>query len=425
MASLNRIKFKVFYGWWIVGAGFFIALFTSGGILLSFTALFEPIANEMGWSYTHISLAASLRGLESSLLAPLIGIFADRWGPRRLIFGGSIIIAIGLILLSNTTSLTTYYIAFLIIALGISGCAVTAMMTAISNWFRKKVGTASGIVSAGYAFGGLLIPVIVLLIETYEWRMTVILIALGMLVTIIPLSLLFRHKPEQYGYLPDGQIQKPITSQNSQVQSQAMELNISTGQALKSRTFWGTSFAFMFHIMVVNAIATHVMPYLSSVGITRSVSGLVATAIQFMSIIGRLGLGWLGDRIDRRFIVAGALAMMGIGLFCFARVSSTNAWLLFPFIVLYSVGFGGGMVMRPALVREYFGRTHFGAIFGFLTGITMLGVVIGAPLAGWVYDNWSNYQGIWFAYSAITIVSIMLILTITRLGTEINQAEHA
>ena len=48
-----------------------------------FTAVFEPIAGELGWSYTQISLAASLRGLETGLLAPLLGLLADRWGPRR------------------------------------------------------------------------------------------------------------------------------------------------------------------------------------------------------------------------------------------------------------------------------------------------------------------------------------------------------
>lgn len=96
---------KVFYGWWVVGASFLIALYVGGVIFYGFTAIFEPIANEFGWSYTQISLVASLRGLEIGLFAPVAGIIADRWGPRRLIFSGVTITAAGLILLSTTTSL--------------------------------------------------------------------------------------------------------------------------------------------------------------------------------------------------------------------------------------------------------------------------------------------------------------------------------
>ena len=80
---------KVFYGWWVVVASFLIALYVGGTILYGFTAIFEPIASEFGWSYTQISLATSLRGLEMGLLAPVVGLLVDRWGPRKLLFGGS------------------------------------------------------------------------------------------------------------------------------------------------------------------------------------------------------------------------------------------------------------------------------------------------------------------------------------------------
>jgi predicted MFS family arabinose efflux permease len=75
---------KVFYGWWIVGAGFFIAVYIGGFINLGFTAIFEPIARDFGWSYAQVSFAASLRGMEMSLLAPIVGLLMARWGPRRL-----------------------------------------------------------------------------------------------------------------------------------------------------------------------------------------------------------------------------------------------------------------------------------------------------------------------------------------------------
>ncbi len=134
---------SVFFGWWIVAASFFIALYTGGAIFYGFTAIFEPIASEFGWSYTQISLAASLRGLEMGLLAPLTGIFVDRWDPRRLIFIGIIIAALGLIVLSGTTSLAMFYGAFLLITIGMSCSSMTVLMTTVANWFRRRLGVAS------------------------------------------------------------------------------------------------------------------------------------------------------------------------------------------------------------------------------------------------------------------------------------------
>jgi len=173
----KRSPFKIFYGWWIVGASFLIALCVGGAVFYGFTAFFEPIANEMGWSYTQISLAASLRGLEMGLLSPFVGILADRWGPKRLIFGGVLITVAGLLLLSSTRSLIMFYGAFALLAIGVSACTVTVLLTAIANWFRRKMGIASGIAICGFGFSGLLIPVIVRLIAAYDWRIAVTILA--------------------------------------------------------------------------------------------------------------------------------------------------------------------------------------------------------------------------------------------------------
>ncbi len=109
----NGKRLNVFYGWWIVAASFFIGVFIVGVIFYGFTAIFEPIAQETGWSYAQVSLAASLRGMEMGILAPLVGILVDRLGPRRLIFSGGIFAALGLFLLSKATSLPMLYGAYL------------------------------------------------------------------------------------------------------------------------------------------------------------------------------------------------------------------------------------------------------------------------------------------------------------------------
>jgi len=405
---------RIFFGWWIVGAAFLVALYVGGVVFYGFTAIFEPIANDMGWSYAQISLAASLRGLELGLAAPLTGILTDRLGPRRLIFGGAVITSLGLFLLSRTTSLATFYGAFALIAIGMSATTVTVLMTAVANWFRLKVGIASGIAMSGFGFSGLVVPLIVKLIEVFDWRMTMVILAAGMLVIVLPLSLVFRHRPEQYGYFPDGHKEVPVTPDINATSPRTTEFSIRASQALRSITFWRIAATFMVHAMVVSTVITHVMPYLSSIGISRSRAGLVAMALPIMSVGGRLGSGWLGDKFDRRRIVATAFAMVTAGLLFFGYAPAAGFWMLVPSIFLFGVGYGGSTAVRPSIVSEYFGRANFGTVFGLIVGINAIGAIIGPPLAGWVYDTWGSYQGVWLAYAGLAVAAVLLIFNISR-----------
>lgn len=415
---LNMNPSRVFYGWWIVGAVFLITAYVGGVVFYGFTAFFEPIADEMGWSYTQISLAASLRGLETGLFAPVIGIIADRWGSRRLVFSGALITVAGLILLSSTNSLTIFYVSFALIALGMSATTTTVLMTAVANWFRKKIGLASGIALCGFGFGGLLVPLINRLIAIYDWRMTVIILAIGMLVIVTPLSLVFRHKPEDYGYVLDGEKEDLIKHTDDSNQSQTTGRDIKASQALKSGAFWRLTIACIYVVTVVSSVVTHVMPYLSTIRVSRSISSLVAAGIPLISIFGRLGLGWLGDKFDKKIIAAGSCVAIGLGVICFGYIATTDTWMpfLILFLILFSIGYGGFSPLRPAIAREYFGRSRFGVIFGLLIGIGWLGGVVGPTLTGWIYDNWSNYQITWFVLGGISVVPFIALLTISALN---------
>jgi MFS family permease len=405
---------QVFYGWWVVAAAFLIGSYAAGVVAYGFTTVFEPIANETGWSYTQISLAASLRGLEASFLAPIAGALADRWGPRKLIFGAIVIIIGGLILASHATSLSMFYGAFVLMAAGMNGCSMTVPMTAVANWFRRKVGIASGIAGCGPGFGGLVVLAMVRLIEIFGWRRTLDILALCMLLAILPLSLVFRHKPEQYGYVPDGKAESRVFPENSASLTEAAKADVSTRQALKSSLFWRITLAFLCTAIVTFTVITHVMPYLSSIGVPRSLAGMVATAVPLTSIVGRLGFGWLGDKVDRRLLAAGASGLIGIGLLCFGFTSVERTWILVPFLVLLGIGYGGYVPLMPSLVRQYFGRARFGTIFGFATGITMLGSILGPPIAGWVYDSQGSYQSTWFVLAGLSIVAITCVFSISR-----------
>src|SRR4030042_3443008 len=155
---------RIFYGWWVVAVCFIISLFIHGIIGFGFTALIEPLSSKFGWSYTQISFAGSLRGLEGGLLAPVIGLLIDRWGTRIFIMSGTVLCGLAMLLLSRVSSLATFYASFALIALGMSALSPTVTMTTVANWFHRRVGLATGIMHSGVGFSGLMIPIVALLI---------------------------------------------------------------------------------------------------------------------------------------------------------------------------------------------------------------------------------------------------------------------
>jgi len=398
---------KIFYGWWIVLACFLTNLYVSSIVFFGFTAFLDPLVKEFGWSYTQVSFAASLRGLEMGIMAPLVGFLADRFGSRKLILSGVITVGFGLILLSLTRSLAMFYGSFILLAFGAGGCTSVVTMTAVANWFKKNVGIAFAVMASGFGASGLIVPLIVRLIDGYGWRTALIILGLGMWALGIPLSFVIRNKPEQYGYLPDGKLADGRISEH-EIQHEKVE--ISFRKALKKKSFLYLNLAEVMRFMVLTAVVLHIMPYLGSMGISRPTAGLVAAAIPLFSIIGRFGFGWLGDVFDKRYVIAVTFGFMGMGMLAFSHMQAN--WAIYLFLLLFSPGFGGGAVLRGAVLREYFGRDSFGKMIGILMGFASIGGIIGPTLAGWVFDTLGSYDFIWLVFAGCMSLGIILALRI-------------
>lgn len=236
----------------------------------------------------------------------------------------------------------------------------------------------------------------------------------------IPLASVIRHRPEPYGYLPDGQTQD-VSSQSESTSGKppatgalAIDLpyqtDLSPRQAIVTRTFWLFTIFFILTGFAPTAIFVHEMPYLTSVGISRETAGWVILGITGFSLIGRLGFGWLGARYDKRYLLAIGAALQFFGVLIFAGVSSP--WMLTPFLLLYSPGYAAHMPIAPALRADYFGLKHYGAIGGLVALAWTICGFFAPVLAGWVFDTWGTYRPIWLAYAIATAVAIPFILLI-------------
>lgn len=406
---------KIFYGWWIVIDCFAIAIMTSGLVVYGFTAFFDPIIEEFGWSYAAVSLAVSLRGVETGLISPVLGFLVDRWGAKWILFTGTLLTGLGLIILSRVTSLAQFYGAFIVVAISTSFCGPGVVNPVINHWFRRNLGKATGILAAGFALGGLLVPVIIKLIDSYGWREALVILGVCCLVICVPLALIIRHKPEQHGSMPDGDIgsldNKSINIKNPELDLIPAEINMGVSQVLKSRTFWHITLAFALQYLVISAVLVHIMPFLNTVGIPRSTASFFAGAIPVFSVIGRLGSGWLSDKFSSKRVAVVSFAFVCLGTLLFDYVTSITLWILVLAVILFSVSYGCANTLRAVLPREYFGKSRFATVFGFLLGILALGSMLGPYLAGWTFDIWKSYHYAWILFTGVNLASLVLIAT--------------
>jgi len=404
------MKFKLFYGWYIVAAGLVLIAYNCAIFIYGWTAFVNPIIATFGWSVAQISLASSLRGLETGVFNPVWGVAVDRWSPRKLMLFGTIGMALGTFLLSRTTNMAMYYTGFMIMGLG--GSLVTGILptTVIARWFHRDIGKANGVFFMGLGIGGVLVPVVVKIVDTITWQTTLMYASIGFLVLGIPLSFVFRSRPEDYAMIPDG---KPPAPGNKSRPTPDYSFGTSVTQALKMRSFWYINIISVFQNATIATVTMFIIPYLTNLDMPRQTAGMVVSLFTFISLFSRIPLGMAADVFSKKYVVAFTLVLLVIGLYVFWMIDGRSPfWLVLVFCITYGVGMSGIMALRAPLQAEYFGTQNFGTIFGLNSISVTIGGVLGTPLAGWVFDTYHSYKPFWLGLVVFALLAVFFMLTI-------------
>lgn len=391
------LRGRVFYGWWIVASAFLIQALVGTLLFQSFGLYVVKLEDDFGWSRTRLSIAFSLARTEDGLLGPLQGWLLDRFGPRAVMQVGVVIFALGFVAFSRMNSLPTFYITFLIMAVGAALAGFLSVTTALVNWFSRRRTLAVGIALIGISGGGLLQPLMAQALEAWGWRGTAL--ASGIIVAVVglPATLLVRHRPEPYGLLPDGDTPEQVAARQAAAEASGAEqagpaeVSFTPRQAIATRAFWVISIAHAAALLVVSAVMVHFVAHVEEqLGYSTAEAATLITFMTIMVIGGQLLGGWAGDRFSSRLLIA--LCMLGHSSALFFLTFATSLWMVLVFSVLHGVAWGVRGPVILSMRAEYFGPASFGTIMGFSSLIVMLGMIIGPVLAGAMYDSTGSYE---------------------------------
>jgi MFS family permease len=334
---------------------------------------FDFMAREYGWSRTVITSGNALGKL---LVGPLFGFIAgwliDKYGPKRLMMAGVLMMGTALIGLSFADSLGLFYLFYVFNALGYVCGGPLPCQVLISRWFDKNRGKAMGIAYLGIGAGGAIVPNIAATLEkNYGWHNS--LAALGVLVVLIAFPMIFF-----------------IKGSSSSVAFQTQkEPTVPIRSILTNRNFYLLAFGSMCAIGVVGGVNQHLKLYLRDFDFTQFQAAHIISLVLLSSLAGRVLMGWLADLFHRKYVM----------ILIYLIVATAVPLLLIPdfpgriyiFAVIFGIGLGGDYMIIPLMAGDLFGLRALGRTMGIILVADGVAESLFPMFLGAMHDIHKNY----------------------------------
>ena len=385
--------------WWLVIAGCITHAVNTGFSYFGMSAFFPSFERQFGWSRIAISGAFSLARIESGILGPIEGYLTDRVGAQRMLFIGLAICSLGFFALSLVDTLPMLYIVIVLgIVLGSSLGYNMPISVLIAKVFHERRSLAFGIFRMGPGISGPLVPLVGWMIGLWGWRSAAATSAFVIFLVGLPLAVVIKRIYDQ-----EEADRSAIGAKGNLVPRHASsDPQFTLKQALRHRSFWLLSVAMALRHMVTEGVSVHFVILLVDRGwSTEGASGLLGVS----ALIGapaRVGMGWLGDMLDKRRLVMGLLLALS---FSVLLMGYTAVALVFaPCMIIYSLAYGGLASLQEPIRADYFGTKAFATIQGVSRSVTTAGTFMGPIIAGFLYDLTKSYT---IAFGIFAIVSLV------------------
>ena len=352
---------------------------------------FDFMVNDFGYSRTEVTSGNAVGKL---VVAPLFGFLAgwmiDRYGPRRLMMLGAVLMGIAFIGLSYSGSLWMFYLFYIFNALGYVFGGPLPCQVLISRWFQKNRGKAMGIAYLGIGMGGALVPIIATNLErNLGWQHA--LSVLGILIIVIAFPLSFFIKDASGKKIRNENAEKPIPIK----------------PILRNPNFYLLAAGSMCSIGAVGGVGQHLKLYLSDLEFTQSQAASIFSLVLLSSLVGRVGMGWLSDIIHRKYVMILIYAIVAIAIV--SLLIPPFPGRIYMFAVVFGIGLGGDYMIIPLMAGDLFGVRALGRTMGIILVADGIAESSLPVLVGHLYNDTVQYA---IGFSVLLIVVLVGIICI-------------
>jgi MFS family permease len=403
---------RPFYGWYVVVAASIVVSFCFGLAYYNNPVFYPAYIEEFGWSRTEVAAGAGVNFIFFGIMSPFIGMLADKLSVKKIIFAGVVCDAVAKFAFSWMNALPAYYLTNVLVGIGIACTSMLTVKMLIAKWFKRREGTALGIVVAATAVGGGIGPVLTSwLLNLYDWRTVQTLLGTIIVLVVVPIFwFVVKDRPQDLNLSIDGEHPSATGAQRER-SFEAPDLTLR--EAVQTSTFWLICAAILlFHVCVIS-ISQHFVLHLTDKGLDLSAASAGLSVLLSASIVGRLGFGALSDNYSKKHLIILAysiLAVMSFTLFLMGTpwlaffTRSTAA--IYVIAALIGIGYGGGIVSVPVVAGTCFGLSSLGKIFGLIMLFNAIGGTLGPILSGYLFDITGSYQWSFLLVSMAAFVAV-------------------
>ncbi len=372
--------------------------FLYGAILNTFTVFLSPMVEDLNWDTTTLSIAMAVGAGGMGLTAPIAGMLIDRIGARRIMIAGAAMIGGGILTAGRITHPWQLYILYAFIGIGLASATVIPCSLIISRWFVSRRGMAMGMMAMGTSVGGMVMtPLANWIIYNYSWRAAYTVSGIIILSIGLPIIVFFlKPDPTEAGY-------EPYVDPDLPVEEVVSSWGLSVKEALLTRVFWQIAAVMLIIGVVTSALGTHFVSHLLALKHSPTKAANAWVLVLFVMTGAKFAFGPIADRWGARKATAGACVVVAVSILI--AISATTDSYLIMFAVLYGFGVGAPLAVNPILTSDALGMRSFGAIYGILTLISIIGSGIGPVWAATVYDSEKSYASVLYIFAALMALS--------------------
>ncbi len=414
---LSPARLPFYYGWVVVAVAF-ATMAISVNVRTSFSLLFPPILDEFGWDRGVTAAAFSVGFLASVVVAPLVGVLMDRFGPQIVIPLAAATAALGLVAATYAATPIGLYATLGLMVVGASiAMSYHGHSMFLPNWFVRQRGLAIGLAFSGVGVGAIVVlPWVQSLIVADGWRRACIALAVLLVVVVIPLNLaLQRQHPSELGLEPDGAAAGDGAGGRDPgadpvVDRDWAERHWTLRAACRTARFWWIFWGYFTALFAWYAVQVHQTKYFIETGFDPETAAAALGLVGLFGIAGQIGIGALSDRIGREWSWTAALLgyVVCYGALIALEASRSPALLYVAVAAQGALGYGIGS-LYGVISNEVFAGPRFASIFSILGLGGILGGAAGPWLTGDIFDRTGSYLPAFWLCAVLAMVSIACI----------------